>query len=78
MNCSKYYNKQDFGGHVAVGTKALSSTNYGNSTELTAKTRITTTGKYVDYSVDISSLSGSYYLGVWGVVAGTITDIWLE
>lgn len=33
---------------------------------------------YTDYTIDVSDISGSYYVGIWGVGSYKCNNIWLE
>jgi len=67
-------NSEQYGPHLCVGKNAFS---YEFNKRPEFYTKMNVSSDFVEYAVDISGLSGSYYVGYWGGAKGEITEMWL-
>lgn len=75
--CSQYYATTDPKWRRTVGAFA-SADYYGNSSSAVAHKFVPNSSARQFYSVDISSITGEYYIGTNGIGGGAIYNLWLE
>lgn len=75
LKCTKKL-ANNYSGKLVARSNAFDVT--GASSAAAASTALTNDSASTVYSADISSLTGDFYVGVHGVWAGELYDLWLE